>query len=259
MRFLKLSRFFLLIPLCILSLSAVQNAAAETLTGSNVDSRVLVAMRFDEAAVQATMPDGWTSFPFPGGALEGANALLIFADRYLGMDAEGKPESPATYRAVAMASLGKSTTTDEVRTFVTRVFATVDGNDPYGNARPANIIRRAGVESADGAHPKLSETWSVRADGGEMTLSLSYSAGPLSWSARASQSYSNVDPAIHHLNRFEQLSDLAMSVPLGKALDGALDIQSSIPELAGLFDGNETTVAVIVIPMYVRHVFDPES
>lgn len=257
MRFPSICRITLLIPLCFFSLLAAQNATAETLTGSNVDSRVLVAMQFDDSAVQAMMPEGWALFPFPGGALKGANSLLIFADRYLGMDAEGKPSDPASYRAVAMASLGKSTTNDEVRTFVTKVFATVDGNNPYGNASLANISRRASVESTDSSQPKLTEDWSLRADGGEMSLSLSYSAGPLSWAARESQSYSNVDPTIHHLNRFEQLSDLAMSAPLGRALNGDLEISSSIPELAALFSGDEETIAVIVIPMYVRKVFEP--
>ena len=259
MCFSRIRRFVLLTPLYILASFGVQTATAETLIGSNVDSRVLVAMQFDANTVQAMMPDGWTLFPFPGGALAGANSLLIFADRYLGMDAEGKPNDPASYRAIAMASLGKSATTDEVRTFVTRVYATVDGNDPYGNARPANISRRAGVESTDSAQPKFTEDWSLHADGGEMSFSLSYTAGPLSWGARESQSYSNVDSNIHHLNRFEQLSDLAMSAPLGKALDGELELSSSIPELAALFDGKESTIAVIVIPMYVREVFDPNG
>jgi len=259
MCFSRIRRFVLLTPVCILAAFGVQTATAETLTGSNVDSRVLVAMQFDADAVQAMMPKGWTLFPFPGGALKGANSLLIFADRYLGMDAEGKPKDPSSYRAIAMASLGKSATTDEVRTFVTRVYATVDGNDPYGNARLANISRRAGVESMDSSQPKFHENWLLRTDGGQMSMSLSYTAGPLSWAVRESQSYSNVDSGIHHLNKFEQLSDLAMSLPLGKALDGEMEINSSIPELAVLFDGNESTIAVIVIPMYVREVFDPKS
>ena len=259
MSFSRIRQLGLLTPLCFLAAFGVQPATAETLTGSNVDSRVLVAMQFDADAMQSMMPEGWTLLPFPGGALKGANSLLIFADRYLGMDAEGKPKDPASFRAIAMASLGKSATTDEVRTFVTRVYSTVDGNDPYGNAHLSKINRRAGVESTDSAQPMLIENWLLRTDGGQMSMSLSYTAGPLSWAARDSHSYSNVDSDIHHLNRFEQLSDLAMSVPLGKALDGEMEISSSIPELAALFDGKESTIAVIVIPMYVREVFDPES
>ncbi|PUB08313.1 hypothetical protein [Yoonia sediminilitoris] len=257
MSFLRFRRVIMMVSVCFISVLSALHASAQTLTGSNVDSRVLVAMQFENDAVQAMMPEGWTLFPFPSGALKGANSLLIFADRYLGMDAEGKPNDPASYRAIAMASLGKSTTTDEVRTFVTKVFATVDGNDPYGNARLANISRSSSVESNDSAPPKLTEEWSMNADGGELSLSLAYTAGPLSWAARESQSYSNVDSTIHHLNRFEQLSDLAMSAPLGRALNGDLEISSSIPELAALFSGAERTIAVIVIPMYVREVFEP--
>jgi hypothetical protein len=243
--------------MCCFTAIGAQNVSAETLTSSNVDSRVLVAMQFDGKAVQAMLPEGWTLFPFPGGALEDANALLIFADRYLAMDAEGNPSEPSSYRAIALASLAKSNTTDDVRTFVTKVYGTVEGNDPYGNAQLANIRRRATVESSDGAAPMLTEEWFLSTEGGELALSLSYTSGALSWSARESQSYSNVDPTIHHLNRFEQLSELAMSTPLGKMLNGDLVMNSSVPELAGLFSGQEKTIAVIVIPMYVREVFSP--
>ena len=48
-----------------------------------------------------------------------------------------------------------------------------------------------------------------------------------------------------------------MSAPLGRALNGDLEISSSIPELAAMFSGDEKTIAVIVIPMYVREVFEP--
>ncbi|MDA7427135.1 hypothetical protein PGB28_01595 [Primorskyibacter aestuariivivens] len=257
MNMLRLRKFVLLAALTLLSVSGAQRASAETLLSSNVDSRVLVAMQFDEGAVQETLPDGWTLMAFPGGAVAGANALLIFADRYLAKDAEGNPTEPSTYRAIAFASLGKSTTSDEVRTFVTKVFSPHESVDPYGNASPATITRRAGVDSADNAQPRFSEAWSLMANGGELSMSLAYASGPLTWSARESQSYSNVDPAIHHLNRFEQLSDLAMSAPLGKSLDGDMEIRSSIPELASLFDGQEKTIAVIMIPMYRREVFKP--
>ncbi|MCG6885449.1 MAG: hypothetical protein LJE62_16995, partial [Silicimonas sp.] len=224
---------------------------------SNVDSRVIVAMQFDEDAVQQYLPEGWTLMAFPGGAVAGANSLLIFADRFLAMGADGKPSDPPTYRAVAMASLAKSSTSDEVRTFVTKVFSTDERVDPYGNASLAQISRRAGVESSGSDEPRLSEDWVLKAGGGELSLSLSYTSGPLSWTGRESQSFSNVDPSIHHINRFEQLSDLAMSAPLGKALNGDMTIESDIPELESLFGGQEQTIAVIVIPMYTRDMFTP--
>lgn len=257
MNFLKSLQSVFTIVMCVFSVAGMRQAGAETLISSNVDSRVIVAMQFDDAAVQSLLPEGWTLSPFPGGALAGANTLLIFADRYLAMDANGDPAEPSSYRAFAMASPARSATTDEMRTFVTKVYTTADGNDPYRNASPANISRRATVESGDTASPKLTEDWSLRAAGGEMSLSLSYTSGAFAWWARESRSFSNVDPVLHHLNRFEQLSDLAMSVPLDKALNGDIEITSSIPELAEFFGGQEETVGVIVIPMYVRDVFDP--
>lgn len=257
MNSLKSLRSVLMIVICFFSVAGTRQVGAETQLSSNVDSRVIVAMQFDDTAVQSLLPEGWTLSPFPGGALAGANTLLIFADRFLSMDANGDSVEPSSYRAFAMASPARSATTDEMRTFVTKVYTTADGNDPYRNASPANISRRATVESTDSASPKLTEDWSLRAAGGEMSMSLSYTSGAFAWWARESRSFSNVDPVLHHLNRFEQLSDLAMSVPLGKALNGDIEITSSIPDLETLFDGQQKTVGVIVIPMYVRDVFDP--
>lgn len=259
MNHLKSLMSAVLLATCGFSVAGFRPAGAETLLSSNVDSRVIVAMQFDDAAVQSLLPENWTVSPIPGGALAGTNTLLIFADRFLAMDADGEPAEPSSYRAFAMATPAKSMTTDETRTFVTKVYTTTDSNNPYRNARIAEISRRATIESSDTAPPKLTEEWTLNAAGGEMSLSLSYTTGAFAWLARNSRSFSNTDPAVHHLNRFEQLSDLAMSVPLGKAVNGDFEIQSSIPELAEFFSGEQVTVGVIVIPMYVREVFDPSD
>ncbi|MDW4551325.1 hypothetical protein R5H32_18365 [Defluviimonas sp. D31] len=233
-------------------------ANAETFVGSNNDARVVLALQANEAAVQAMLPEGWQLMPFPGGALEGANTLLVFVDRYLARDAEGNPADPASYRGVALASLAKAEGSDEVRTYVTRIYVTAAGYDPYGNGEAAEIRRSATLESAGTAAPKWAEEWTLAPEsGGELTFTLRYQSGTPSWSASEALPYSNTNPDFHRIYRFDQLVDLAMSEPLGKALDGDMSLGSSVEGLAGLFDGSEKVVAAMVIPMYVREVFLP--
>lgn len=248
----------LLLFSALLSVLAVQAAGAETPIGSNVDSRIVVALEANSDAVQAMLPDGWSGVPFPEGPLSGANVLLITVDRHMARDAEGQAADPSTYRGVAMASLGKQDGGDTVRVYVTRIYATPQDYDPYGNAVLSSISRSASIESRDNDPARITEAWSVSPEGGgELTLDLSYVAGTPSWGADEAFPYSSVNPEFHRIYRYDQLVDLAMSEALGKELDGDISIQSSIGELGGIFDGSERIVGVVYVPMYVRDLYLP--
>lgn len=242
----------------LLSIIAVQTVRAETFVGSNVDSRIIVALEMNEDAVQAMLPDGWSLVPFPGGPLAGANVLVIAVDRHMARDAEGQPADPSTYRGFAMASLGKDSGSDTVRVYVTRIYATPQDYDPYGNAEPASIRRMASIESSDNDPAKITEAWSISPEsGGELKLNLSYVAGTPSWGSDEAFPYSNVNPEFHRIYRYDQLVDLAMSEAAGKALDGDISLESSIAELDGLFDGSERIVGVVYVPAYARKLYLP--
>jgi hypothetical protein len=66
-----------------------------------------------------------------------------------------------------------------------------------------------------------------------------------------------VNPDFSRIYRYDQLVDLAMSQELGKPLDGSVSLSSSIPELSGIFDGSESLMAIMDIPVYTRQVFLP--
>ena len=141
---------------------------------------------------------------------------------------------------------------------MTRIYATPPGYDPYRNAINARIGRIATHEVADNAAPVRTEEWTVTPEGGvEMAFALSYKSGVPSWSAGQARPYSNIDPAFHRIYRYDQLVDLVMSVPAGKALVGETKFASTIPEIAPMFDGNETLIGIISVPAYVRQVFLP--
>ena len=249
---------FLTVATVSLFTSGLTSARAETFVGSNVDSRVLLAFHVNENAAQAWLPDGWLIESYSTGPLAGANLLVVLVDRHLARNAEGNPTTPSSYRGVALVSPGSQEGSDETRTYVTRMYATPPGYDPYRNAINARIGRSATHEAADNAAPVRTEEWTVTPDsGGEMRFALSYKSGIPSWSKGQALPYSNIDPAFHRIYRYDQLVDLVMSIPAGKTLAGEAKFVSTIPEIAPMFDGNETLIAIISVPAYVRKVFLP--
>ena len=64
---------------------------AETLVGSNVDFRINVGLRVGQAELQRWLPAPWQISPVPKGPLKDANLFLLFVDRLLGQDPQGKP------------------------------------------------------------------------------------------------------------------------------------------------------------------------
>lgn len=233
-------------------------ATAETLVGSNVDSRVILAFHVNEESAQAFMPEGWKLFALPKGPLAGANLLVAFIDRNLALDAEGKPLDPYSSRSVAILNYGTKEGVEGMRTYITRVYETPPVASSYGNGVSASIARNAALDGpADGVR-NHEETWTVKPEtGGEISFELSYKSGRPGWSSSEAKPYSNANPDFHRIYRYQQLADLAMSTAIGRELNGEISFQSSVPELAGLFDGNESLIGVLTIPVYVREVSLP--
>jgi hypothetical protein len=249
--------FFTVVTVSLFAVG-LTSTRAETFVGSNVDSRVILAFQVNEEAAQAWLPDGWIIASFPKGPLAGANLLVVLVDRHLSRDAEGKPTTPSSYRGVALVSPGSQEGPDETRAFVTRIYATPPGYDPYRNAISARIGRSANHEASDNAASVRTEKWTVNpVSGGEMAFSLTYKSGTPSWSEGQALPYSNIDPDFHRIYRYDQLVDLVMSVPAGKQLAGGSEFNTTIPEIAPMFDGNETLIGIISVPTYVRQVFLP--
>ena len=239
-----------------LPLGAVQ---AETLVGSNVDSRVQVGFSVSAESLKPWLPADWTPAPFPGGALKGANLLLILIDRDLELDPDGKPKSPSKSRAAAFVGLGKQDGGDTVRLYVYRIYSSAPGYDPYGgNAKKAEIARTTTTEGAANEGRNRQEVWSVMPqDGGELGFSLNFTSGTPSWGPGEIKPHSKINPDFWRIYRYDQLVDLAMSAPVGKPLAGEFSLTSTVPELAGIFDGSEQTIAILDVPVYVRKVYLP--
>lgn len=257
---LSRSLFRSLAGLVLASAVVVAGAAAraETPVGSNVDARVILAFAVDAGDVQPWLADGWTPVAFPEGPLEGANLMVVLIDRALDRDAEGKPKSPSQSRAVALAGLGKQVDGPAVNLFVYRIYSTPEGYDPYGNARHADIARSTATTGPANAGRARSESWSIRPDGGgTLDIELEFTSGTPNWGSAEARPHSAVTPEFSRIYRYDQLVDLVMSAPLGKPLTGTFAFTQDVPELAAVFDGTETLVTVMDVPVYTREVSLP--
>ena len=230
-------------------------ASAETFLGSNVDSRVTVAFQVNADAAQSWLPEGWTLAPFGEGPLTGANLLVIFVDRHVNLDPEGKPADSPLYSGVALVS--RAIKGDDFRFFVTRVYLTAPDVNPYSNTVAAAVARKATrLAGSDGA--RGSEDWTITdSDGGTIDFRLSYQGAVPGWSEREALPYSNVEPDFYRIYRYQQISELVHSKPADLDRTDNLAFSSSIAELAPMFDGTEALIAIVAIPWYHRRTYLP--
>jgi len=240
---------------CLAHLSGT--AQAETPMGSVIESRLLVGIKADGDAVNAMMPEGWVSIPYPKGPLSGANAILALLDGHLVLDTEGKSADPATRTTAAILGLGKEADGKGVRQFVLRVYTDDPEANPYGNTVTAKVQRSRELNGTSGDARTYSESWTVNAEDGSLSLSLSYAMGTPGWSLGKSAAFSASDPDFAVSQTYQQLADLVMSQSLGKPLAGDLSYASTLTGLSGVFDGSEEVQAIVNIPVYIRDVFHP--
>ncbi|PHP65386.1 hypothetical protein CSC94_19350 [Zhengella mangrovi] len=231
-------------------------ARAETFVGSNIDSRVLVGVKANAQGVQAMMPEGWTSVPFPSGPMKGSNLLLALIDGVLEMDAEGKPLDPPSRRAAVLVGLGKKD--DAVRMYVFRMITTVPDRDPYSVATAAEIERTTSLAGPANGGRESTDEWRIKpAGGGELVFSLAYKTGKRSWAPGQLFPHSAAKPDFSRIYRYEQLVDLVASTAVGKPSSGKFSMTSTVTDLGAVLDGSEEIIAVMDVPVYVRKVFLP--
>ena len=236
-------------------------AGAEKLVGSNVDNRTVVAFRVGQAELQSWLPAPWQVNPIAGGPLKEANLYVIFVDRLLGLDAQGKPAAGGTFRVVALAVPAKNAQTGESAPFVIRIFAPhedLDLYNPYKNTVRATIRKEQTLKSADLGPGTGSELWELRDSAGEMLqFQMEYQRAVPSRAKQESKPRSAVVPTFYRIYRIDQGTDLVKSIPAGVDRVQNYQFRVTMSELSKLFDGTEQLVGILVIPWYVRQISLP--
>jgi hypothetical protein len=235
-------------------------ANAQKPVQTNVDQRVVVALRVPEAALKGWLPQPWEANSIAAGPSKDANLLISFIDRLVNHDADGKLIATGVDRVVSIAIPARNPQTSETAPFAVREFnANVEAvPGPYKTAVPALITRQgtfagSGLEAGSG-----SEVWEVKeikGNEGVISLRFEYQRGVPTRTKSELRLRSPIDPAFFRLYRF----DAGMDVVKGAAGERVKNLvfNATGTEMKRFFDGTHTTISVTVIPWYVREVFLP--
>lgn len=240
------------------ALLLAQAGAAETPIGTTVDSRVIIALKANDAGIAEMMPEGWRLLTLPSGPLARTNLLIGLIDRHATLDPEGKPVAAPSGKAAALLAYGVNPEAGGARVFVLRVYETEPVANTYGTGVPAAISRNATLTDPEEGPTTSHELWSVAPeDGGTFTVDLRREVGRYGWSNAYALPYSPTDPDFHRIYRYDDLAELAMSAALDRPLNGSLTVTSDVPSLASVLDGSEQVTGVLVIPVRVRDISLP--
>lgn len=231
---------------------------AETKVGTTVESRIMLGFKVDDAAIGEMLPEGWVSVTIPKGPVAGSNVIVAMMDQDLILNAEGKPDTPASNMAVALLAYARKDGVEGVRGFVTRVYEEPPIVDPYGTSVAADINHVTGSTTGGPGDRSRTETWTVSVEGGALSLELEYRVGGYGWAKGGeSRPYSASDPEFFRIYRYDQLVSVLMNGAMGRELNGSVNFSVTDPALAKVFDGSETLTAILSAPVYIREISLP--
>lgn len=249
--------------LCFASVWLVVFSSAgygESYVGANVDSRVVLAFHANAAAIQQLLPTPWRLNPVGKGPMQGTNFFVVFGDRAIAQDPEGKPKAGGITRFVGFVAPATNPDTGQSGTMVFRIFEANSQEipGPYSNSVLASISRDYTYSGKNMAFGKAEETWSAQVPGqADIRLAIRYQKALPSRAQREFHVYSAVVPSFYRIYRVDQGIDIVKSVPASVDRLLGYDAHIDVPKFKDVFNGTEELVSVAVLPWYVRRVFLP--
>lgn len=250
---------FTVLALIVAAFSPCAPASAETLVESNVDSRLVVSFRVAGAELQKWIPAPWQVTPPASGPSRDANLNVVFVQRFLSLDGDGKAGAATLNRVVALAAPVKNAQTGETGPVVIRIY-TSDHDalpGPYKNSVKAGVRREQTHKGEKLEAGTASDLWEMQTNGGRIEVQVAYQRGVPSRVKAETNVRSAVQPDFFRIYRVDQGLDVVKSVPAGVDRTQGFRFRSTVPELAKLFDGAEQLVSVTAIPFYIRQVSLP--
>jgi hypothetical protein len=252
------SVLYLIGLICVGSVAFTTIAQAETLVESSLFFRIYVAFSVDQKAAQAWLPAPWKAVSLPKGPFKGANLYVIFDDRFIIQDGEGKPYMGGTFCLAVLVSFGKNQQTGEFSAFVTRAYVPHDDPGSHKVAVKATVRREATIKGATSESGAGSEVWKVEdSAGGIMEFRMDYKRAVPKRKMHEFKVRSSVDPNILFNYRDDAASDVVKSIPAGIDRVKNYKFRVTMTELRKMFDGSEKLVGILVNPSRVRQKFLP--
>ena len=255
--FMNRSVLYLIGIICAGSVAFTTLAQAETLVESSLFFRIYVAFSVDQKAAQAWLPTPWKVSSLPKGPFKGANLLVIFDDKFIQQDGEGKPDKGGTYCAAVLVAFGKNEQTGKFAPFVIRIYWPYDDPHAYKNGVKATVFRGATLQGAN-LGGKVSEVWKVQdSAGGIMEFLMDYQRAVPKRTKREFKVHSSVEPDFFRIYRDDYVHELVKSIPAGIDKVKNYKFRVTMSELSEMFDGSEQLVGISVNYSRVREVFLP--
>jgi hypothetical protein len=256
--FLNRSVLFLMGIICVSSVDFSTLAQAETLNESALFFRIYVAFKVDQKAAQAWLPASWKAVSLPKGPFKGANLYVMFDDKFIVQDGEGKPHMGGKYCLAVLIAFGKNEQTGEFAPFVTRIYWPYEDPHLYKNAVKATVSREATVKGSTAESGAGSEVWKVKdSAGGIMEFRMDYQHAVPKRQKREFKVRSSVNPDFFRLYKDDLAVDVVKSTSAGIDRVKNYKFSTTISELAKTFDGSEQLVGISVNPCRVRQAFLP--
>jgi hypothetical protein len=186
--------------------------------------------------------------------------LVVFIERFVSHDAQGKATPGANTRSVAVVVPARNPETGESAAFVIGVFSGVPGAvpGPYKNSVAATVTHEQSSKSEDVEVITGEEAWAMReGDRTLVELRFVYERGTAMRLTSEAHVRSAVDPAIHRIYRIEQGVDVVKSGPAGVEHARNVQFRVSVPTLTAVLDGSERIVSISMVPWYIRQIFVP--
>ncbi|MEI9998170.1 MAG: hypothetical protein WDO13_02850 [Verrucomicrobiota bacterium] len=201
-----------------------------------------------------------------GRPAQGANFHVLLRNGQLTLfyDAAGNESVGGQDRGAVLFVYTENPETGEEGLRVVRTFSADPAFllGPYGNARLALVEAQQTASVSSPAGGDGLESWRI-ADAepgrGHLALLLRYAMGVPQRVRSTFRMYGGSDPAFFRTYRADRGMLPVRSVPLGLNRVGELHWEMKLTELAGVFNGAERLLAIIVEPWFWREVWMPEG
>ncbi|PBC01346.1 hypothetical protein [Mesorhizobium sp. WSM3860] len=227
--------------------------AAENFSGSNTDVRTVLAYKASTAALEKFLPGGWELSPIKEGPSAGANLQVEFVDQLFAVGTDGKVGAPYRYVLFGIPVHKKGGSEDVLMLFdgLSR-----GGAGPYELAEKATDDVTRSVKYS--SNPSMvTESWTFEGGGEKVSLRAEFERGPLKAEKAESHVYSQLKPSFSRLYRYNEASDVVQAQGAKSERLRSLSLKAEGGKLAAVFDGSQSLVSVVSLPVYSRDIFVP--
>lgn len=247
--------------LLLIAGSPVAHAQSERHVETVLQNRVILTFKADAQEVQRWLPAGWQPEPIPAGPSKDSNLVVLFVEKVLAQDAQGKPAGVPTSRNVTLVVPARNAGSGESSPLVIRTYESDHNDLPgfYKAAVPASVEREHSASGSGTKPGRANERWFMKDEKGALIeLTLGFERGTPARVKQEMKVRSGVDPATWRIYRQEQALQVLKSTVVNVDRIKEYRFLVKVPELEKLFDGKEQLVSVVDVPWYSRHTFLPQ-